>query len=317
MTSDIQSRRVPWVALALSLLSAGVGHLYCGRVAKGLPLYFAWILVPLCCLIAAVSPPSSTGLLLLLVLPAVAVLAVYVYAAIDAWRLAYKISSDYSPRDYNRAGVYALLIVVQLAYAIGLIAVVRGSVYEAFRIPTRSMNPTILQGDRILARKLLPQNHFPERGDLIVYRNPTPTGAVKFIGRVVAVAGDHIEISGQRVTVNGNVLARDRVPAESLQLLGDQAKGRVAYEVNSGRRYLVAYGDSSDADASEDGREQEDFESTIPERHVFVLGDNRERARDSRHFGTVHMGDIVGYVDYVYWPSESWSRFGVANDRLP
>jgi hypothetical protein len=48
-----------------------------------------------------------------------------------------------------------------------------------------------------------------------------------------------------------------------------------------------------------------------------VLGDNRERARDSRHFGSVHMGDLVGYVDYVYWPAESWSRFGVADDRLP
>ena len=87
--------------------------------------------------------------------------------------------------------------------------------------------------------------------------------------------------------------------------------------MNSGRRYLVTYGDSSDGDSSDDGRVQEDFEATIPERHVFVLGDNRERAKDSRHFGSVHGGDIVGYVDYVYWPAESWSRFGVADDRLP
>jgi signal peptidase I len=253
----------------------------------------------------------------LLLLPAVAVLVVYIYAAIDAWRIAYKIGSDYSLRDYNRAGVYWLLIVVQLAFAIGLLASVRGSVYEAFVIPTRSMNPTILEGDRILARKLLTQNHFPERGELIVYRNPTPTGAVNYIGRVVALAGDKIEISGDRVTINGNVLEQDRVPSESLQLLGEQAKGRVAYEVNSGRRYLVSYGDSSDGNSSDGGRAQSDYETTIPERHVFVLGDNRDRARDSRHFGTVHMGDIVGYVDYVYWPSETWSRFGVANDRLP
>jgi len=313
MASDISSRRVPWVALALSFLSAGAGHLYCGRIAKGLPLYFAWILLPLCCIIAAVCPPSSTSLVLLLLLPAVAVFALYVYAAFDAWRLAYRIGADYSLRDYNRAGVYWLLIVVQIVYAIGLIAAVRGSVYEAFLIPTGSMSPTILAGDRILARKLLSQHHFPERGDLIVYNNPTPQGATKYIARVVALAGDHVKISGERVTINGNTLERDRVPDESLNRHGKQAKGWVAYEVNSGRRYLVSYGDSS----KDGGSAKEDFEATIPERHVFVLGDNRARARDSRHFGSVHMGDIVGYVDYIYWPSQSWSRFGVTNDRLP
>jgi signal peptidase I len=182
---------------------------------------------------------------LLVLLPAVAVLIVYCYAAIDAWRLAYQIGPGYSLRDYNRAGVYWLLIVVQLVYSIGLIAGVRGFVYEAFRIPTSSMSPTILPGDRILARKLWTR-HVPNRGDLIVYRNPTPTGGIKFIGRVVAVAGDHLEIRGERLFINGNELERDRVPDESLKFLGKQVAGRVAIEENSGRRYLVTYGDSPD-----------------------------------------------------------------------
>jgi signal peptidase I len=75
---------------------------------------------------------------------------------------------------------------------------------------------------------------------------------------------------------------------------------------------LVAYGDTSDG-----GQAPGDFDAIIPEHHVFVLGDNRDRANDGRHFGTIHLADIVGYVEYIYWPSESWSRFGVANDRLP
>ncbi|MCG8649904.1 MAG: signal peptidase I [Pirellulales bacterium] len=137
-------------------------------------------------------------------------------------------------------------------------------------------------------------------------------GGTRFIGRVVAVAGDHLEIRGERLLINGKGLQRDRVPDESLKLLGKQVRGRIAYEVNSGHRYLVAYGDSSDS-----GRARDDFEATIPERHVFVLGDNRDRSKDSRHFGSIPSGEIVGYVDYVFWPSESWSRFGVVNDRLP
>jgi signal peptidase I len=312
MVSDIISRRVPWVALALSLLSAGVGHLYCGRIAKGLPLYFAWLLVPICITIAALLPPSPTLFILLVLLPVVIVFIVYVYAAIDAWRLASRIGADHALRDYNRAAIYLLLIVVQMIYAIGLIAGVRGWVYEAFRVPSSSMSPTILPGDRILARKLMPHVHAPKRGDLIVYNNPTPTGAIKYIGRVVAVGGDRLEVHGERVLINGKELERDPVPDEGLKFLGDQMRGHVAMEVNSGRRYLVDYGDTSDGEQA-----LSDFDSTIPPRHVFVLGDNRARARDSRNFGTIPLADIVGHVEYLYWPSQSWSRFGVANDQLP
>jgi signal peptidase I len=267
--------------------------------------------VPLGITFAALVPPSPTALVLLVLLPAVVVFSVYWYAAMDAWRIAHQIGSDYSLRDYNRAGVYSLLIVVQMVYSIGLIAGVRSFVCEAFVIPVNSMSPTILNGDRILARKLSAHHRVPKRGDLIVYRNPISTGATRFVGRVVAIGGDHLEIRGERVVINGDELERDRVPDESLKVLGEQVTGRVAMEGNSGRRYLVAYGDSRDG-----GRAQADFEATIPERHVFVLGDNRDRARDSRHFGSVHWGDIVGYVQYVYWPSESWTRFGVADDRM-
>lgn len=312
MASVVTSRRIPWIALALSFLSAGVGHLYCGRITRGLPLYFAWFLVPPSVTIAALGSPSGVSLVLLVLLPIVAVIIVYWYAAIDAWRLAYQIGSDYTLRDYNRAAVYWLLIVVHLVYAIGLTAGVRSLVYEAFRAPTSSMSPTILNGDRILVRKLMPRHHFPERGDLIVFRNPGPTVGSRFIKRVVAVAGDRVKIDGNRLLINGKEVERYRVPNESLKLLGEQVSGQVSYEVNSGNRYLVAYGGIPDG-APVEG----DFEAVIPERHVFVLGDNRDHSMDSRHFGPIHIGDVIGYVDYVYWPSESWSRFGVANDQLP
>ena len=312
MASIVTSRRIPWVALALSFLSAGVGHLYCGRITKGLPLYFAWLLVPLCVTIAALGPPSAGSLVLLVLLPVGTVIIVYCYAAIDAWRLAYQIGSEYTLRDYNRPALYWLLIVIQLIYSIGLTAGVRGLVYEAFLIPARSMSPTILSGDRVLVRKLLPLHHFPERGDLIAFRNPELTGGTTFLKRVVAVAGDRVELIGDRLLINGKELERHRVPNESVRILGTDVGGQVSYEVNSTHRYLVAYDDPSNEAPADGG-----FEATVPDRHVFVLGDNRDRSKDSRHFGSIHIGDVIGYADYIYWPAVSWTRLGVANDGLP
>lgn len=310
MASAVTSRRIPLIALVLSLLSAGVGHLYCGRIGKGLPLYFAWFLVPICVTIAALGPPTFGSLVMLILLPVAGVFVVYCYAAIDAWRLAYQIGSDYTPRDYNRAAIYWLLIVIQLLYPIGLIAGVRGMVYQANFIPASSMAPTILNGDRILVRKLLPQHHFPERGDLIAFRNPSPIGGTAFVKRVVAVAGDHVEVTGGRVLINGKELERDRVPDEGLRIFREQPIGEVSYEVNSGHRYLVSYGGLPEGSAPPD-----DFETTVPDRHVFVLGDNRDRSRDSRSFGPIHIGEVIGYVDYIYCPAASWSRFGIVNNR--
>ena len=309
MQTEISSRRIPWVALVLSFLSPGVGHLYCGRIIKALPLYFAWTLVLLCTTVAALLQASVTTLVLLVLMPGLAVLIVYLYAAFDAWRIAHQIGSDYSLRDYNRAAFYLLFILVYNLYPIGLIAGVRGLVYEPYLIPVSNMSPTILAGDRILARKLSPTKQSPDRGDLIVYHNPTPKGATRFIGRVVAVAGDQLVIDGERLLINGNEVERVRIPDENLKLLGDQVRGTVAYEQNSGRSYLVAYEGSAPQ-----GSEPNDLRETIPEGHVFVLGDNRDRSRDSRHFGSIDAEEIVGYVDYIYWPSTSWSRFGVTDE---
>ncbi|MDA1049159.1 MAG: S26 family signal peptidase [Planctomycetota bacterium] len=49
----------------------------------------------------------------------------------------------------------------------------------------------------------------------------------------------------------------------------------------------------------------------VPPRSVFVMGDNRMRSKVSRHFGSIYVGDVIGYGDYIFWPAASWSRFGV------
>ena len=69
MTELLNHRRLPWVAVALSFLATGVGHIYCGRIARGLVLYLAWFVVPVLGLIGAMLPVSATTLLLFVMLP--------------------------------------------------------------------------------------------------------------------------------------------------------------------------------------------------------------------------------------------------------
>jgi signal peptidase I len=310
MTDLHAERRLPWVALALSFLSMGVGHIYCGRVARGLTLYVAWFAVPVLGLLAAVLPVSAVTLAACILAPPIAILAIYLYAAVDAYRTAKRTGSDYKLQDYNRARIYWMLILVQLACPVALTAGARELVFEAFYIPARSMTPSILYGDRVLVNKLIARDRFPERGDLVVFK-PRSEDGVAFIKRVVALAGDTIVIDGEGVEINGARLQRDRIPPEALRAIGDQLAGDVYYEFNAGRRYKVAYGDSGG-----DGNPRRDRqEFKVPDDSVFVLGDNRDQSRDSRQLGAIHVGDIVGYVQYVYLPVESWTRFGPCRDE--
>lgn len=301
------SRRVPWIAVALSFLAAGVGHVYCGRIGKGLLLYSAWLIVFLMVFLSAWLTPSTGVIVWLLILPTVGVCGVYLYAALDAFDSARRTGSTYELKEYNRSWLYALLVAMQLAAALAMMVATREFVYEAFFLPERSMSPNFFAGDRVLVNKLRSRRVFPERGDVIVFRNPDPTPGAghNYIKRVIAIAGDRVVIKGSYVEVNGKQLQRDVVPVESIGAICRQIDGEVFFESQGGQRYKVMYGNDQSG-----GSPAEEFKMVVPPRSVFVLGDNRSRSKDSRHFGPIHAGDIMGYVDYLYYPAKIWSRFG-------
>jgi signal peptidase I len=309
MASEQASVRFPWVALVLSFLASGVGHIYCGRIVRGLFLYSARFLLPLLCIIAAFVRPSNGVFLGLILLPAVATALIFFYSAIEAFAIARQTAPDYELKQFNRASFYAVLVAGQLAFLTALTWGGREYVYEAFIIPTRSMSPNFLSGDRILVNKRPLRDSSPQRGDVVVFRTSPPQPPRNWIQRVIGVAGDQIVIKGRDIEVNGKKLERERAPTESIARIRKQVEGQVHYESHADRRYRVLFGndplDESDID---------EINVTVPDRSIFVLGDNRDRSRDSRHIGSILVDDVIGYVDYIYYPAETWSRFGRYRD---
>ena len=309
MSSEPTSKRMPWIALALSFLSSGVGHIYSGRIATGLFLYSARFLLPLLYVVAAFARPSNAVFLWLILLPTAATILIYFYSPLAAYAVAMQTGQEYKLKEFNRVSLYALLIVMQLAYPVALVYGSHEYIYEAYLIPERNMSPNFLAGDRILVNKRPFRKDFPQRGDVVVFRAPPSEAGQTWIKRVVGVAGDNIVIDGRDIEVNGKMLDRERVPAESTAQIRDQVDGDVYHESNGGRRYRVLFSDESFGETN-----TEEITITVPERSLFVLGDNRDRSRDSRHIGPIHIGDIIGYVDYTYFPAETWTRFGVYQD---
>ena len=249
------------------------------------------------CVTTALLPASSAAFIGLIAIPAIGLLILYFYAAVDAWRLARRTGEDYTLKDYNHGIVYALLFTIAPLQSFGTMTAVREFTFEVFYIPLRSMTPSVLAGDRILVNKLR-RDEFPRRGDLIVFRNPGP-GAAVFIKRVVAVSGETVELRDNALWINGAALPRNPVPPERLKEIQARIQGQVYQEENAGQRYRIMLGDPASASQANTSMAPQ----VIPQRSVFVMGDNRDNSVDSRAFGTIHAGDILGFPQYLIYPA--------------
>lgn len=264
--------RFPWVAMALTMCCPGLGQLYCGRAARGLMMFGSFALFgPLVVGMSLVA--TSTASLWLFMACVLIYLIAAVWIALDAKRIAQQMSGqDYSLRDYNQLAVYVLLSLSSMPYSIGLAFFLRANVMEAFVIPTRSMAPTLIPGDRILTNKLGISTHTFSRGDVVVFRNPG-NRRQNFVKRIAGLPGDTIEAKEGKLLINGESLHRDP--------------------------------DSTVSNPMPTASTQ-----TVPAGSYFVLGDNRDHSHDSRAFGFLSHGEITGIVTYLYWPAQTWSRFG-------
>jgi signal peptidase I len=281
----------PWIAISLSCLCTGLGQMYCGRMRRGLAFFLLSLLVSPVAALAAAAPPSREALATLTA-ALVAAALLYLAAVVDAGRLARRLQAAPSAEHGLGLPLYVLFVAVGLFLPLGSALYIRAHSLEAFFIPTASMSPTLLPGDRILVDKHA-TSRLPERGEVVVFRAP-PDGRRSFVKRVIAVGGDHVELRKGEVWVNGRALPRAPAPDE-----GPNAW----WESNGARRYRIVEEPGEQAP-----RDLPDL--VVPEGQVFVLGDHRSASLDSTAFGTVRKDDLVGAVTYVFWPSRAWSRFG-------
>jgi signal peptidase I len=281
----------PWLAVLLTCACVGLGHLYVGRERRGLVFFLLTLLVLPALGVVAMLPPSRVALGLLLGLVALAAVTMLA-AVVDAWRCARGAGMWPLERRLWSPGVVTLFLTVGLAFPLGAAVTLRTWCVEAFRVASGSMEPTLLGGDRILVDKIAYLLGTPRRGDVVVFRREGEDDRA-YIKRVVGLPGERVRVVGDVVFVNGTALPEAAAPEH----------GAGAFWEGAGsRRWLVVRPASpSSHDAPE---------VLIPEDAVYLMGDRRGGSKDSRIWGPVPVAGIVGAVVYVYWPADSWSRFG-------
>ena len=187
-------------------------------------------------------------------------------------------SDDFFPSVVKRTRKSVIEWTVVLVGAIGLALIIKAFLFQAYYIPSPSMNPTLVEGDRILVNKLSYNLHAVNRGDLIVFASQeTSGGEDDLIKRVIALPGEFVTVNEGRIEIDGGLLLEPYLPLKT--------------EINT-----------FSAPVNCVNRPQENFGCRIPGDYVFVMGDNRSNSRDSRFFGPVPLDDIEGRAFIRIWP---------------
>ncbi len=295
--------RRPLYALLLTFGAIGLGHIYCGRLVKGLVLFFiTFLFTPV--IVFSAKYVSSIFILILLLASILITFLVFLYALIDSWVLAKRIGDRFNIRAYNKWYIYLLFILVSFSLPISEETVIRDHFLQAFKTPAGSMLPSILVNDHILLNKSIYLRQSPQIGDIVIFIYPNDRSK-DFIKRIVALPGDRVEIRDNVLYVNDIALNYQEIDPQNLSEIKGQVKGKVFREINGDVSYKIMLINAPP---------QNYPRTTVPDGHCFVLGDNRNNSLDSRYFGPVPLADVKGRVDYIYLPAESWSRFGRYRD---
>ena len=187
-------------------------------------------------------------------------------------------NDDFFPSVIKRTRKSVVEWTVVLVGAIGLALLIKAFLFQAYYIPSPSMSPTLLEGDRILVNKQSYNLHSVNRGDLVVFSTQEKSGGEDdLIKRVIGLPGEFVTVGEGRMEIDGGLLLEPYLPLRT--------------EVNTFATPSNCF-----------NRPEETSGCRVPSDHVFVMGDNRNNSRDSRFFGPVPIEDIEGRAFIRIWP---------------
>ena len=212
-----------------------------------------------------------------------------------------------------------------------IVLVLRSFLVEPFQIPSGSMKPTLDVGDFILVNKFsygirLPvidkkiiEVGDPQRGDVMVFRYP-PQPSLDYIKRVVGVPGDEVAYLNKRLTINGKPVPTSAQPdfleQESMRYFKqfEETLGEHSHRLlNNTDAPAFVQGVTNFAYRENCRYSVEGVVCKVPEGHYFMMGDNRDNSLDSRYWGFVPEGNIVGKAFFVWMNFGDFKRIGPFN----
>ena len=224
---------------------------------------------------------------------------------------------------------------LSLFYAILIAIIIRTFFFQAFFIPSSSMEPTLLVGDRIFVSKFsygYSKHSFPfslplinervlfsepELGDIIVFKTPENL-RIDYIKRLVGLPGDKIQMIDGILHINDIPVKRKKIRSETKLINNGQIRNVLVYEETLPNNISYETFDMGNT------RADNTSEIFIPEDSYFFMGDNRDNSKDSRFVGSVPKNNLVGKAQIIFFATEGGSTilefwrwpFDIQIDRL-
>jgi|TARA_B110000037_G_scaffold79907_1_gene95350 signal peptidase I len=203
-------------------------------------------------------------------------------------------------------------------YALFIAIIIRSFFIQPFYIPSSSMEPTLLIGDRLFVTKYsygYSKHSFPfsppiidgrifsnspSTGDVLVFKTPSDN-RTDYIKRLIGLPGDNIQFISGDIYLNNNQISKSRVSKTDVIFCGNQTIEVNTFEetLPSGKTYNTVYLKNYSFQNSDVFK--------VPEKHYFFLGDNRDCSKDSRYLtsvGYVHEDNLVGKAQFIFFSSD-------------